>query len=126
MVDYIDGNENVEINNLSIHRNDETGGSLLLRPVGHKLLAHVYKEFQADELQIFKEKIRQVEFNLSSETWKYLYWNEKMLTGEDRLKKNLLLFMLGKYDNEDDIHAEMHRVYELNNANYNNHITVIN
>lgn len=126
LVLYIEGNINVQINNISINRNHESGGSLLLRPVGQKLLSQVYKMFTENELQVFKGKIKQVEFNLSSDIWKYLYWNEKMLIGEDKLKKNLLLFMLGKYTDEENIHKEMRRIYELNNVNYANHINIIN
>lgn len=126
LVMYIEGNINVQINNISINRNHESGGSLLLRPVGQKLLSQAYKAFSDSELQTFKDKIRQVDFNLSSNIWKYLFWNEKMLTGEDKLKKNLLLFMLGKYANEENVHEEMRRVYELNNMTYANHINKIN
>ena len=122
LIDYIDNNENVTINGLPIYRSHVSGGSLLLRPVGHTLLAHAFLKFEQDELQSFKDKLKSVEFNLSSNNWKYLYWNEKMLTGEDKLKKDVLFFILGKNDNDESLHAEMTRVYELNNIEYNNQI----
>ena len=126
LINYIDNMEDVSINDLPIYRNHNSGGSLLLRPVGHTLLAHTFLKFVQDNLQLFKDRLKQVEFNLSSSNWKYLFWNEKMITGEDRLKKNVLLFILGKYDDDDEsFHAEMNRVYELNNAEYNNQIARI-
>ncbi len=125
LVEYIDNRENVEINNLPIYRNHSTGGSLLLRPVGHTLLAHAFIKFEPEELQVFKDRLKHVEFNLSSNNWKYLYWNEKMLTGEDRLKKNVLFYILGKYDEHELLHLEMSRVYELNNLEYDNQIVRI-
>ena len=123
--DYINGEESVSINSVSIQRDSEDGGSLLLRPVGQKLIAYAFSRFETEERETFRRKIREVDFSLSGNTWKYLFWNEKMITGEDRLKKNLLMFLLGKYDSHEEIHAEMSRVYALNNEEYHNHIRLI-
>lgn len=87
LVQYINGEENITINGFSIKRNSEGGGSLLLRPVGQKLVAYAFSRFEMQERDIFKRKIREVDFTLSGNIWKYLFWNEKMITGEDRLKK---------------------------------------
>ncbi len=125
LVNYINGEENVTINNISIHRNSQNGGSLLLRPVGQKLIAYAFSRFDDDEREIFRNKIRLVDFSLSGNTWKYLYWNEKMITGEDRLKKNLLMYLLGKFEASGEIHQEMNRVYTLNNEEYHDHIMPI-
>lgn len=122
LITYIDGDENVTIDDLPIRRNHDTGGSLLLRPVGHKLLASAYIQFQENEIQALKDRLRQVNFNLSSDNWLYLYWNEKMLGKELTLKKNVLLFMIGKYENEELIHTEMSRIYDNFNEDYDNHI----
>lgn len=35
------------------------------------------------------------------------------------------MFLLGKYENQDGIHAEMSRVYSMNNSEYHNHLRVI-
>lgn len=125
LVSYIDGVEDQKINNHSIVRNHSTGGSLLLRPVGQELIANAYTKFPVNEMSEFKRKLKLVEFNLSGNIWKYIFWNEKMLSKEARLKNNLLLFLLGKYNNATDLHREMNRVYELSNQNYENHISPI-
>ena len=122
LIQYIDGEQNVEINEEAIYRQDESGGSLLLRPVGHKLLATVYNKFEATERQDFIDRIAQVDFNLSSPNWIYIYWNEKMIGKELTLKKNMLAFMIGKYDDANFIHEGMTRIYENHNEVYDNHI----
>lgn len=125
LVNYIDEIENIQINEKPILRNDASGGNLLLRPVGQELVAYAYTKFIPDELPEFRRKLRQVEFNLNENIWKYLFWNGKMLGKETKLKNNLLLFLLGKYNNAAEIHREMKRVYTLNNQDYKNHITPI-
>ncbi len=122
LIQYIDGEQNVEINDDLIHRQDESGGSLLLRPVGHKLLATVYNKFETNERQDFIDRITQVDFNLSSPNWIYIYWNEKMIGKELTLKKNMLAYMVGKYDDANFIHEGMNRIYENHNEEYDNHI----
>lgn len=125
LISYINELENLTINEAPILRNDDSGGSLLLRPVGQELIANAYTKFSANELSEFKRKLRLVNFNLSGNIWKYIFWNEKMLGKEAKLKNNLLLFLLGAYTNVDDIHHEMDRVYILNNQDYQNHIQPI-
>ncbi|MEM8939184.1 MAG: DNA sulfur modification protein DndB [Bacteroidota bacterium] len=125
LVSYINGEEDVTINNVFIERDSENGGSLLLRPVGQKLIAYAFSRFEEEERQTFRDKIRQVNFSLAGNTWKYLFWNEKMITGEDRLKKNLPMFLLGKYNNQEEINTEMSRVYALNNEEYHSHLRPI-
>jgi len=110
---------------MAVSRRNPSGGSLLLRPVGHQLLANIYNKFTQEEKQSFIDRIKQVDFNLSSGNWIYLYWNEKMLGKEITLKKNLLSFMVGKYDNEEEIHTEMSRIYDNHNQVYNNHISQV-
>lgn len=122
LIQYIDGEQNVEINDDPINRQDESGGSLLLRPVGHKLLATVYNKFETNERQDFIDRISQVNFNLSSPNWIYIYWNEKMIGKELTLKKNMLAYMIGKYDDTNFIHEGMTRIYENHNQDYDNHI----
>ncbi|WP_417854906.1 DNA sulfur modification protein DndB [Xanthomarina gelatinilytica] len=125
LVDFIDGNENVEISNKTIERSSNDGGSLLLRPVGQELLANAFNEFYPNEIDDFKQKLRLVDFSLNGYLWKYLFWNEKMLGKESKLKKSLLLYVLGKFDDTDYINDEMTRIYELNNQEYLNNIEPI-
>ena len=94
LISYINELENLTINEAPILRNDDSGGSLLLRPVGQELIANAYTKFSANELSEFKRKLRLVNFNLSGNIWKYIFWNEKMLGKEAKLKNNLLLFLL--------------------------------
>jgi DNA sulfur modification protein DndB len=93
IVSYIDGNNEIEILEEKISRNHETGGSLLLRPVGQELIAKSYMKFNQDEIQDFSNKLRRVNFNLSNSNWKYLFWNEKMLGKEQKLKNCMLLYI---------------------------------
>ncbi|SDG56091.1 DGQHR domain-containing protein [Psychroflexus sediminis] len=122
---YLNKEANVTINSKPIYRNHESGGSLLLRPVGQKLLAFAFTKFGDDEIELFKERLSKIDFNLSNSIWKYLFWNEKMVTGENRLKKNLILYLLGKFDDESYIHSEMSRIYELNNDIYTHNISPV-
>ena len=74
------------------------GGSLLLRPVGQKLIAQAYTEFDEDNKAAFWSKLRNIDFTLSGDIWKYLFWNDgKMIGKELRLKRKLLLYLLGKF-----------------------------
>ncbi len=125
IIEYIEGNINIEIEGKTISRNDVTGGSLLLRPVGQELIANAFIKFIPDELDVFKQKIRNVNFSLNGNIWKYVYWNDKMLGKEIKLKNNLLLYLLGKYDDVSEINIEMTRIYNLHNQVYDNHIIPI-
>lgn len=125
LVEYTNGQLNIQIDNKNIVRNDNTGGSLLLRPAGQELIANAFTKFSNVEYDTFKNKIAQVDFNLSGNVWKYVFWNQKMLGKETKLKNNLLLFLLGKFNNANEINREMTRVYALNNQTYNNHIEPI-
>ena len=125
LVEYTDGQSNIQIDNKNISRNDISGGSLLLRPAGQELIANAFTKFTNNEHNTFKNKIAHVDFNLSSNVWKYVFWNQKMLGKETKLKNNLLLFLLDKFNNANEINREMTRVYGLNNQTYNNHIDPI-
>jgi DNA sulfur modification protein DndB len=126
VVNYIDGEVDIEIGGKAISRNNITGGSLLLRPVGQELIANAFVKFSSLEIESFVEKIKRIDFDLSGNVWKYLYWNEKMLGKEAKLKNNVLLFLLGKYGNSANIQSEMSRIYSLNSQIYSNHISPIN
>jgi len=125
LIQYINGDENILINGIAINRNNETGGSLLLRPVGQELLASAYIKFNTEEIEDLIARLRLIDFDLSSENWKYIYWNEKMLGKEAKLKNDLILFLLGKNANAANIHSNMNRVYQSYGQNYNNHISPV-
>lgn len=118
IISFIDGNAAVEIAEERISRNDETGGSLLLRPVGQELIAKSYIKFNQNEIEIFKDKLRHVNFNLSNSNWKYLFWNDKMLGKEQKLKNCMLLYIMGKFEDTPYVHREMRRIYSKNNLPY--------
>lgn len=122
LINFINS-EDAQINGKPITRDSENGGSLLLRPVGQKLIAQAYNEFDEGDKMEFWDKLREIDFTLSGEIWKYLFWNDgKMIGKELRLKRNLLLYILGKFDDTEYINAEMTRIYDSFNINYNNHI----
>lgn len=125
LVEYINGEENTLINGININRNNETGGSLLLRPVGQELLAFAYNKFTNEERESLRQKLRLINFDLSSLNWKYIYWNEKMLGKEAKLKNDLILYLLGKNINAQSIHTNMARVYQSFGQQYNNSINPI-
>lgn len=126
LVRFINGEDGVEINDKPISRNHETGGSLLLRPIGQRLLASAYTLFQENERELFIRKLRLIDFNLSSGNWKYLVWNDKILKGKITLQKNVLLYLFGKFDNEEYINREMTELYESFNEEYDNHLVPVN
>jgi DNA sulfur modification protein DndB len=109
-----------------ITRNRETGGSLLLRPVGQMLFAETYILFSSskEELEILKEKLQGVDSNLNGSTWKYVFWNNKMLAKNDALKRNILFYLLGKYKNE-NIHNEIRGVLNNYGVEYQNRISPV-
>lgn len=122
LIQYIDGENDIVLNGSPIYRSSQSGGNLLLRPVGQELIANAFTKFNTGELNVFSEKLSQIDFNLSGNIWKYIFWNGKMLGGNAKLKNILLLYILGKFNNQNEIHSEMLRVYDLNNQVYNNHI----
>lgn len=123
IVKFIMGQKGIKVNGNIFNRNDETGGSLLLRPVGQVLVAKVYNEFRnKNKLQDFKKMIVKVDFNLSGNNWKYIFWNDKMLSKNESLKKNLLNFLLNNYSKEKELQKEIGKIYESYNLEYKNHI----
>lgn len=110
----------------SLKRDHQSGGSLLLRPVGQVLIAKAYMTFDSSNIEIFRQKIIQIDFNLSSKNWKYLYWTgDKMLGKNEVLKRNVILFLLGKFTNERIITKEMKSIYDDYNIEYTDRIEPI-
>lgn len=117
---FLDGERNIKINKSLFDRNTLTGGSLLLRPVGQELLARTYKHFKnVQKIDVLKNNIRKVDFNLSGSNFNYLFWNNgKMLPKELTLKQNLILYILGEFKNETFINDNMKKVYKSFNLEY--------
>lgn len=123
---FIQGEECNFANGDSCKRNAETGGSLLLRPVGQKLFAQIYNAFDEDnKLDVLTSKIPYLDFNLNGDYCKYVTWNNKMLPKSETLQKRVFFYALG-LSSDSTIHADLKKVYENYGANYNNSIKVIN
>jgi DNA sulfur modification protein DndB len=124
IIDFIKGKKDIKILKGVFNRNNDTGGSLLLRPIGQVLLARVYKEFESKKkLNMLKSNIRKVDFNLSGPVWEYIYWNNnKMLSKNEKLKKSLLNYILGNFDDKGWLTKELTKMYESVNLEYKGHI----
>lgn len=123
---FIQGEECKFLNGDCYNRNAETGGSLLLRPVGQKLFAQIYNAFDEDnKLDILASKIPFLDFNLNGGYCKYVTWNNKMLPKSETLQKRVFFYALG-LSADSTIHADLKKTYENYGANYNNSIEVIN
>ena len=84
---FIQGEECKFSNGESYNRYAETGGSLLLRPVGQKLFAQIYNAFDEDnKLDVLTSKISFLDFNLNGDYCKYITWNNKMLPKSETLQ----------------------------------------
>jgi DNA sulfur modification protein DndB len=119
ILQFIEGSRGIDLNGV-FERNAQTGGSLLLRPVGQELIAKIYKLFlDKNELDKLKSKIRSVNFNLSGNLFRYIYWNNgKMLGKEEQFKIKLLSYVLGIYSHGTHIEKELKRVYKNFNVDY--------
>lgn len=119
---FITTNKKIQINGAVFNRNNDTGGSLLLRPVGQELFAKVYKDFEKGgtaKSRKFWKNVRLIDFNLSGPVWKYIYWNERMLPKNEAIKKNLFNYLLGNLSSDKRLHSELKTIYESFNVNYN-------
>lgn len=104
------------------NRNNNTGGSLMLRPIGQYLFAKLYNIFIAnDEIETLSIKINHVDFNLSGSICKYIYWKDKMLSKNEALKRDVFLYILGKYQGR-DIQQTIASSYADFGVVYDNHI----
>lgn len=105
-------------------RNKKTGGSLLLRPEGQLLFASVYKEFETSKkLKLFKDNISKVDFDLSSDNWKYVFWKgDTMETKHKKLKRAIFKFLMGEKKESAYISAELAKVYKDYNLVYKSNL----
>ena len=124
IISFINGEQNIKINNKLFNRNSSTGGSLLLRPVGQELLAKTYKHFKnVNKSDVLKSNIRKIDFNLSGDNFKFLFWNNgKMLPKELTLKQNLILYLLKEYKDSKYINESLKRIYKNFNVEYRDNI----
>lgn len=117
---FIDGENGILLNGRLFNRNKNSGGSLLLRPVGQELFAKAYQRFLKKEaISLFKTKIRSIDFDLSGPIFRYLFWNNgKMLSKENELKNRTLPFLLGENISQAYIDKEFERIYLNFNLTY--------
>jgi DNA sulfur modification protein DndB len=107
------------------NRNNQTGGSLLLRPVGQKIFAQIYNAFnEKGQLEQLTAKIPYLDFNLNGPLCKYITWNNKILPKSESLQKRLLFYVLGLFPDE-SIHDDLKSVYENFGVQYNNRFEII-
>lgn len=120
ITDFIKGSRSIEIDRNLVDRNNETGGSLLLRPVGQELIAKIYNNFKGkNRIDFLKENISKIDFNLSGKYFRYLYWNDgKMLSKNMKLKQNLVFYLLGEFADEEVLHKELENLYKGFNVDY--------
>jgi DNA sulfur modification protein DndB len=105
-------------------RNKKSGGSLLLRPEGQLLFASIYKEFEdAKKIEVFKENVVKINFNLNSLNWMYVFWKgDTMETKHKKLKKSIFRFLLGNKQEKKYISAELTKIYKDYNLIYKNNL----
>ncbi len=117
---YIKGKNNIKIKGGIINRNSETGGSLLLRPVGQLLIARIYKEFKNNnQIDLLRNKLIKIDFDLSSQYMNYLFWhNGKIQPKNNELKYNLLKYLVGLSINNKKFHDKMKELYESYGKKY--------
>ncbi len=107
------------------NRNNQTGGSLLLRPVGQKIFAQIYNAFnEKGQLEQLTAKIPYLDFNLNGPLCKYITWNNKILPKSESLQKRLLFYVLGLSPDE-SIHDDLKSTYENFGVHYNNRFEII-
>lgn len=118
--------ENVMFENGDLYnRNNQTGGSLLLRPVGQKIFAQIYNAFnEKGQLEQLTAKIPYLDFNLNGPLCKYITWNNKILPKSESLQKRLLFYVLGLSPDE-SIHDDLKSTYENFGVQYNNRFEII-
>lgn len=122
---FIEGRKNVFPNGDLYNRNNETGGSLLLRPVGQKLFAQIYCAFKdKGQLEKLTAKIPSLDFNLNGIYCKYVTWNNKMLAKSETLQRRVFFYVLG-LSSDSTIHNDLKNVYENYGADYRNRIEVL-
>lgn len=119
---WLNGSEIRFDNGDLFNRNNDTGGSLILRPIGQHLFAKIYNIFIANnELETLSDKINMIDFNLNGSICKYIYWKDKMLSKNEALKRDVFLFVLGKYHGN-DIQNSISSLYSNFGIAYDNHI----
>lgn len=125
VVDFVAGDEGEE----DFVRNKKTGGSLLLRPEAQLLIASLYMHFKnkgIKEFEKFKKKLPKIDFNLSNDTWKYVFWTgTKMNSKDKKAKRDLFMFLLGEPTDAKIFKATLDKVYKEYEKTYNGEITPI-
>jgi DNA sulfur modification protein DndB len=110
-------------------RNKINGGSLLLRPEGQLLIAEFYKYFYdkgPSAFKKFKLDLPKIDLHLSSDTWKYIFWTgSKVISKNKKLKKDILLHLLGEKINSKELNENIKAIYKEYNEEYKGQITAL-
>ena len=127
IVDFIKGKKEIKYKGEVFNRNPDSGGSLLLRPIGQETIAKVYKYFKkADKIDFLKKNIRKIDFNLSGPYFNYIFWNDgNMIPKELTLKLDLILFLLGEQKFEKSVNDKMKKIYEKFNLKFEKIKTIV-
>jgi len=103
-------------------RNSENGGSLLLRPEAQKLIASLFADFTDQKKgSYFKNVLGEVDFYLSSNNWRYVFWTgEKMERGKEKLKRAIFKYILRAENAGDEkfINEQMTKIYKDKELNF--------
>lgn len=115
----IESNQIFYFNNGDLYnRNNQTGGCLLLRPIGQFIFAQIYNVFkEQNQLDVLSEKVRLIDFNLNGYLCKYITWHNKIIGKSVSLQRNIFYYILGINKNE-SIHQDISKVYESFGALY--------
>lgn len=123
IVSFIDGNKVYFDNGDLFNRNKETGGSLLLRPIGQLLFSELYTTYyDKGNIEELTSKIPHLDFNLNGGLCKYIIWNGKIIPKSESLIKRVFYYVLG-LNTDRSIQADIRKSYETYGEEYNNTIT---
>jgi DNA sulfur modification protein DndB len=115
--------ESVLINGKIFNRNRNSGGSLILRPIGQILLSKIYVAYRdKNKINLLTNSVRKLDFDLNGKLCKYIYFlNGQMLPKEETLKTQVFFYAIG-LNFDDKIHFEMEKVYSKYGDKYINRI----
>lgn len=107
---------------LNQFRNEEKNKplNLLFLPIGLKLLAKIYSHFhQTGELDLLKDKINLIDFDLYNGHYKFIYFNpvtNRIITSNEVIAKQLTLYLLGRdYGiSENELKVSLAKIHNIN------------
>lgn len=104
------------------NRNKQTGGSIMLRPIGQLMFAELHTVYrESGNLKEFSRKIKAMDLNLNGSLCKYITWNNKMIPKTLPIQKNIFKYILG-LSSDESIHEEIEKQYAIYGVKYKNRI----